>query len=429
MKLDIDKKIFRTSLDFQLASTVVACLAFSINFGVALVSLSCFFILLAFIYIWLGEKFSTPKIELRQTTATAWAIFISLGWIYISLTWTISTSDKIGIGLMRYSRLLVIPFVYYLLRSPEQGFRMITIWVYGQLFVLLSSYMLWLGLPVPWALEPDATTNYTPYNSTLETPIMSALMFSVLWFLKDYFKKKWNPWVLYLIMGLTLFNIFFIMIGRSGFLSMILVLTFIAWWLINKKYRWFILFLPFFLGFSLFLASPKFHDRVTSIYSDAAEFQQGKLGSSQAIRLEFWKRSAQAIMEKPVIGYGVGSWPLAYQLALKGEAGLKADSPHQQYFLWWVEGGTVGLLCLLGIFAAIYKDSLALEESAGRALITVLAVLCAVSLMNCPLEGAGMSEYFCFVIAALLCVGTKQTPDPSASPFNLQGIPAASRAG
>jgi O-antigen ligase len=87
--------------------------------------------------------------------------------------------------------------------------------------------------------------------------------------------------------------------------------------------------------------------------------------------------------------------------------GLKADSPHQQYFLWWVEGGTIALLCLLGIFGAIYKDALTLEEPARHALITVLAVLCVISLMNSPLEGAGIAEYFCFVIAALLCVGTK----------------------
>ena len=282
-----------------------------------------------------------------------------------------------------------------------------TIWVYGQFFVLLTSYLLWLGIPAPWALEPSATTSYAPYSSYLETSIMSSLMVAVLWFFKDHFTNKWGSWIFYLTIGLPIFNVFFILGGRSGFLSMILVLTFIISWLISKKYRGFVLLVPFLLGFSLFLASPKFHDRVLSVYSDVAEFQRGKLEGSQATRLEFWKRSVQAIVEKPIIGYGVGSWPLAYQLALKGEVGLKADSPHQQYFLWWVEGGTIALLCLLGIFAAIYKDALTLEEPAGRALITVLAVLCVVSLMNCPLEGAGMAEYFCFVIATLLCVGAR----------------------
>ena len=414
MNLDIKKTVFKSTLDFRLASAAVACLAFSINFGVALVSLSCLLILLASIFIWVGEKFSIHKIEPRKIKLTSWAIFISLAWIYLSVSWTISNWDQIGLGLMRYSRLLVIPFLYYLLRTPEQGFRVMTIWVYGQLFVLLSSYMLWLGIPAPWALEPSATWLYAPYNSYLETSVMSSIMVAVLWFFKDNFKNKWGSWVFYLIMGLTVFNVFFIMAGRSGFLSMILVLTFIIWWLISKKYRGFVLLLPFVLGFSLFLMSPKFHDRVLSINSDVSDFQRGKLESSQATRLEFWKRSAQAIVEKPIIGYGVGSWPLAYQLALKGEVGLKADSPHQQYFLWWVEGGTIALFCLIGIFAAIYRDALTLEEPAGRALITVLAVLCVVSLMNCPLEGAGMSEYFCFVIAILLCVGDKPLQPHSA---------------
>ena len=407
MNLDIKKTIFKSTLDFRLASAAVACLAFSINFGVALVSLSCLFIFLVSIFIWIAEKSSIHKIAPRKIKLTLWAVFISLAWIYLSASWTISNWDRVGLGLMRYSRLLVIPFVYYLLRTPEQGFRVMTIWLYGQLFVLLTSYALWLGIPAPWALEPSATTTYAPYNSYLETSVMSSIMVAVLWFFKGHFKNKWGSWVFYLIMGLTLFNVFFIMAGRSGFLSMILVLTFIIWWLIRKKYRRFILLVPFLLGFSLFLVSPKFHDRVLSIYSDVSDFQRGKLDGSQAIRLEFWKRSVQAIVEKPIIGYGVGSWPLAYQLALKGEVGLKADSPHQQYFLWWVEGGTIALFCLIGLFGAIYRDALTLEEPAGRAMITVLAVLCVVSLMNCPLEGAGMAEYFCFVIATLLCVGTK----------------------
>ena len=105
MNLDIKKTVFKSTLDFRLASAAVACLAFSINFGVALVSLSCLLILLASIFIWVGEKFSIHKIKPRKIELTSWAIFISLAWIYLSASWTISNWDQVGLGLMRYSRL------------------------------------------------------------------------------------------------------------------------------------------------------------------------------------------------------------------------------------------------------------------------------------------------------------------------------------
>ena len=110
----------------------------------------------------------------------------------------------------------------------------------------------------------------------------------------------------------------------------------------------------------------------------------------------------QAITQKPLIGFGVGSWPQAYVIALNGEEGIQADSPHQQFLLWWVEEGTVGFLLLVAIYVSILRDAYKLEPRAKNALISTLNVLFFTSLMNCPLQGAGISEFFCLIIGALM---------------------------
>jgi len=192
------------------------------------------------------------------------------------------------------------------------------------------------------------------------------------------------------------------MIGRSGMLSMILTISLVGWLSLSKRLRLLAVFLPFMLFTSLFFVSPKFHDRIVKIPEEITDYQRGKIDTSQSIRLEFWHRSVQAIEEKPLVGFGVGSWPLAYRLELKGEQGIQADSPHQQFLLWWVEGGTIGFVFLLAIYISVWRDALHLDRRARNALISLLAVLFFCSLMNCPLQGAGISEFFCLAIGTLL---------------------------
>jgi O-antigen ligase len=158
---------------------------------------------------------------------------------------------------------------------------------------------------------------------------------------------------------------------------------------------------------ALYFLSPKFHNRIELIPYEILEYKEGKIETSQAIRLEFWHRSIQAIEKRPFFGFGVGSWPDSYKIALNGEVGIKAESPHQQFLLWWVEEGTIGFLFLLSIFFSILKDAMNLQPIAKNALIAVWAVLFFTSLMNCPLQGAGISEFFCVIIGVLLTFKSK----------------------
>ena len=116
-----------------------------------------------------------------------------------------------------------------------------------------------------------------------------------------------------------------------------------------------------------------------------------------------WRRTISGILKKPILGYGVGSMPEVYS----SEDGLiKAplSQPHQQYLFWWAEFGLIGLMIMLGFFFVLIKDSRLLVLDARNSLLSVIAVLFAMGLFNCPFFGVGMGEFFFLEIAALLAI-------------------------
>ncbi len=411
--LQTNPHYFKSNWADNFALYSVGALSFSINFGVALVSVSSLLIVLAALMIFLSNQHKNSSLEtIHRPSATVYLIPVAILWMAISGIWTESTFQDGATQLMRYSRILTIPIVYFLIRTPEQSIKILKVWVYGQLFVITSSYLLWLGVPLAWTSNAHATRDLTPFTSTLEQPIMNTIMFIVVWHLRDNFIKQWGKLTINIILIATVFEVFFIMEGRTGILCMLLTLTLIAWRAINSKLKILVVFLPLIISAFVYNTSTKFERRVNEVIVDVQNYNQGSKVSSQGNRIDFTKRSIEAIQEKPILGFGLGSWPLAYRHVRGGSAPtemkdgiiqeLKADNPHQQFLLWFVEGGVISFALLLGIYYSIYKDSKMLSTPAKNALQLVLASIAFASFLNCPFHGAGMSEFLCFVIAMLL---------------------------
>jgi len=66
------------------------------------------------------------------------------------------------------------------------------------------------------------------------------------------------------------------------------------------------------LGMVFFALSPRFETRMTEIAIGLAKYENGDINTEQGYRLDYWYRSIMAIPQKPIIGYGVGSWNRKY---------------------------------------------------------------------------------------------------------------------
>jgi O-antigen ligase len=379
----------------------VSFLAVSVSLGVAMVSIAKLLLLIAVV----GQLFfdvkhrSFPSFKLWPSMT--WWILLAMVWMSLSFLWTESSSADALAGWGRHSRILWFIPVLYLLRSPEQSLFTLKWFVAGMVMMMLSSWALVAGLPVPWATAKELPSLGIVHGSTLEQPVLLTFLAVVLWFMRDHWPQGHWRWVPIGILLLTVFNVFFVMTGRSGFLVMLVFISMAVWWQLPKRWRWLVVGLPFVLAALMIVLSPRFQTRTSQVVKDVISYQQGSVESSQGQRLDYWHRSLLAVQEKPLIGHGVGSWRMNYHRL----GGMQADAPsnpHQQYLLWLVEAGVVGCIFFLGLLFAQYKDAQALPTNDRQALTTITAIAALMGLMNCPYFGAGMGECLVYLAASLL---------------------------
>jgi O-antigen ligase len=164
------------------------------------------------------------------------------------------------------------------------------------------------------------------------------------------------------------------------------------------------------LGLALGLTSTRLQTRVLEVRSEVAGYLKGNTESSQGRRLDYWKRSLKAISEKPLLGHGVGSWKPQY-VRLGGLDALPPSNPHNQYLLWAVEGGLIGMAFMIAILVALYRDAQQMGKTVQRAMLTTLAIVVAMCLFNCPFFGAGMGEFLLLMLGALLALGRETSTE------------------
>jgi len=398
----------RPYLMHSFSMVALYCLAVSVSLGVALVSISKLLIVVA-IVLKLASLWRMGQLRFTQSGYfTFTTIAAGLAWLYVSLLWSEGGDDERMVSFMRHARLWVLPAVYYLIETKHDALKILVALVAGQMFVVLSSWLLWLGVPLPWALTVYQPQLGIVFASTLEQPVMGTLMLAIVWFLRSKIPQKWRQRVVVTTLALTIANVFFVMTGRTGYLVMLLAISLAIYWLLPSKFKLAAVLFPLVMAITLSFASTRFQVKMAEIKRDVLEYQKGNFDTSQAQRLDYWAKSLQAFQDKPWIGHGVGSWRVNY-IRLNGADKLNPPSnPHQQFLLWAVEGGLIGLAFLLAIFAMIYRDSYRLDLAAQQALKATLAITVLMSMMNCPLFGAGMGEFIFLMMGSLLATKQRQ---------------------
>jgi O-antigen ligase len=377
----------------------LCALAFCVNLGTAMVSLSKLLVLIAL----LGQMFlDGRKIFNWQALVSSKvkvAIVLAVGWMLFSMTWSEAPSVDQWKYFYGHSRLLWFFAFAYLLRNQERAMTALTWLVLGQLLVVVLSWLMWLGLPIPGTKAP--LEKGIPFTSTLEQPVMSTVALVLLWGFRDHWQALWGKRVVFGLMAMVVINIGFVMTGRTGYL---VLLTFLGIELLRRlplKYAWLAFVLPVLFAATLYEVSPRFADRVTQIKTNSLAYQGRDVSTSEGQRIDMWYRAALGIEKKPLLGYGVGSYPQVY----RAEGGLIQDvvsAPEQQYLLWWVDAGLVGVVFLLSFFAALLYEARGLATQASETLVTTTAIAFVMGLMNCPMFGVGTGEFFLLIMAALL---------------------------
>ena len=405
----------------------VLCLAaISVSLPMAWISLAKLSLLLTVLLLAFTARPEASQTPAYTRLLSPWLVLASLLLFALSLCWTQVNMALASAMLVKHGKLILLLAFVYAIRNKAEAATVLKAFAGGQLFVLLSSWLLGLGLTLPWVLNDQnsrETHNVVFSESYLDQSIMMAALAGVLWHLR----REWRwPTVLTLILALlALLNPFFLLEGRTGQVAGFCVLLLALFWALPKPWRTAgMVVLPLLLALVLALGSERISSRFALVYQESVGYaQQGDTVSSSGWRINAWHRSLQAIAQQPVTGYGVGSFTLAAKRMDEGQGerhfgpGLSSN-PHQEFLLWGVELGIGGILLLLALFASINRDAGRFGLATQHALRSSLAVTVIACLFNSALYDEQIGDYLCTLLGILLAVGTHgaQAAPPASKP-------------
>lgn len=399
---------------------IVFLTALSVSLPIALISLAkflLFFTGLVFLTINLFTKTQHKKWHSLWSTYVAILIVIVFA---LSLFWTDVDIDFALKTFVKHAKLLGILLLVFLIRSKREARMAIAVFVLGQVFVLVNSWLLSAGFIAPWITnsQVDLVTKYVVFSeSYLDQSIMFCATAAVLWHLRS--SLKWPRWLAIFMALAAILNVLFLLPGRTGYLAAVVVFSLALMWKMNQRRRLIALAAaPFIIVLGLSLSSGQLHDRIFLAVTEVrSNVNQAETGSSSGWRLNAWKRSIEAIGESPLYGYGVGSWTPAIK-RLQGSTATEvfgkgnASNPHQEFLLWGVEMGLGGTLLLLALLLSIAKDARQFTPDIQRATLSVVAVIAVACCFNSALFDDLIGDFLCVCVGLLMALGVQSAHQP-----------------
>lgn len=391
---------------------LVCLAALSVSLPMAWISLAKVLVFVTALVILLGHVAGRrADTQIRQLW-TPWALAVLLLFSACSLWWTSADLPSALASFIKHAKLLEVVLLVSLIRTAAEARMAITFFACGQAFVLLSSWLMFIGIAVPW--HANAPTPYVVFSTYLDQSIMFATTASVFWYLRS--DKLWPRWLGVALAALALANTLLLLEGRSGYAVALTALALAAMWTMPPRLRLATLVItPVVLLLGLSLGSAQVQERVTKILRESQEYASGQtvqMESSSGWRLNAWRRSLQAMQNKPLLGHGVGAWTPAVK-RLEGNAANKVfgegnhSNPHQEYLLWGVELGVGGSLLLLAALGCMARDALRFPTNIQRATLAVLAATAVACLFNSALYDDLMGDFFCVALGVLMALGTR----------------------
>jgi O-antigen ligase len=273
-----------------------------------------------------------------------------------------------------------------------------------------------------------ALTEYAVFSSYLDQGIMSAVFAAICWHLRGLAPGRFGRHLAVLVAVAALFNVFFVLSGRSGHVVAIALLSLAIMWELPKRYRAAIVLLPFLLALVLFFSSTKVQERLTQVKTEVQSYStQVQPTTSSGLRLSLWRRAIEMIKQHPFAGTGVGSWITeSKRLQHEQNPDRTADgygNPHQEYLLWGVQLGIPGILMFFALLLSVLRDSAGMEKPYARATQSALLALAVACLFNASIYDALIGDFFCVSIGLLLALGLSKPANEASAPPQQECLP------
>ena len=405
-----------TSQRLNIRLSLVCLAAFSVALPIAIISLAKLLLFICVLVLLTSGWFRRTNTQVRLPSTVPPMILLALAAMATSILWSTGTNDEALRAIVKHGKLALIPAFLLLVRSRDEALTALACFMGGQVLLLASTWLLVMGIAMPWAKNPATTGSFAIFSSYLDQSIMTGVLAAMCWHLKVYAPGRWRTLYVPLICVLALACVFVVFQGRTGYVVAAAMVALAALWEMPRRLRISAFVIPLVLLALLAVNSSKISLGLMEIARGVATFNNSDeiANTSSGIRLNLWRRALQSILENPGRGTGAGSWgrQLNREEELHGAANVVkiAANPHQEYLLWGIELGVPGIALLFGVLFAIYRDSQHLGAPERKALLSLLAALALASLFNCALYDAMIGDFFCIALAVVLALGMHAPP-------------------
>lgn len=361
----------------RVAQWAAVALGVSIPISVALDNV----LLAVILAIWLLGGHYAAKLSAVRRNLVAAAALALFGVLAIGLTYG---SRFPGDGLRylsKYSHLLFVAVLLPCFAGKALRQRALAAYAAAILATLVISYGFYFAL-IPanrllagWPLNPVAFKFSITHNILVG---FGAFLFAQQALNAASVLRRWAYVLLAL---LALYNVVFVVKGRTGYLVVAALVTYLCIQMAGRKGLAVAAVVLMTLFTAAYFASETFHVRVAEATRQVLHWHPGKPSdTSIGERLEFYRNSIAIIREHPVFGVGTGGFPRAYAQKVKGTGMIETANPHNEYLLITTQVGIVGLTLLLALFFVQWRFAAylatPLERHLARGLVLTMMVGC-----------------------------------------------------
>ncbi len=272
---------------------------------------------------------------------------------------------------------------------------------------LILSYLLWVEMLPKFIPVKGSPLDCSIFHDHIKQNIFMAYMTfisAVQAKNEDGMSGKRIGWGI--ISLLSLFNVIFMVAGRTGHLVMgvLFLYFFISWGRIKGVIVAGLVLL--FLGVSAWLIpTNSFFLRAKTVIEEINAWDYGKKASGQSssgLRLEFYTNTIKIIKENPIFGTGTGSFEKSYKNSLEKTGMNPTDNPHNEYLMTAAQFGFVGLAALLGFFLVQWRNAGLLEDKYHTVMARgfILTILFS-AMVSSPLQDNAEGWFFALMSAFL----------------------------
>ncbi len=356
------------------------------------------------IFFWITSGNYTKKFNLLINNKFAQSVVILIFIFFLGSIYSNAEYDEIIYQILKYTKLFFILIGLSLVTDKKWqkiGINVFCIAMLITLFLSLTSVIFPLSFVKGTA--GGASNNHFVFKDHIAQNLLMSYFALVMLVKSQETPKILIKYISFVIALLAIIDIVFFVQGRTGYISLVInILLFIIYFSPRKKI-WLYIILAVISSSILFGLSKNFTSRIELA---ATEFQnkESKELTSVGQRVEFFKKSLELIKERPILGWGTGSYAQQFCRVAISEEWCQAGKfhPHNQFMAIGVQIGLLGIGVFLYFLWSAIETARKLDLHQKVLALGLISTLIVDSFLHAPLFLVSEAQFFIIMLGLLL---------------------------